>query len=137
MIYTFENTSPYEFLKSSYNNAEPTSRDKKIIEDLIIDQKLSPGVVNVLIDYVLRINSKKLSKDCVETIAGHWKRLNIETVKEAMEICRKEHKKIKKSIPVKSVKKEKDVQLPDWFDKDFEKDSKNLDELEEVLKDFK
>ena len=138
MIYTFENTSPYEFLKSSYNNAEPTSRDKKLIENLMIDQKLSPGVVNVLIDYVLRINNKKLSKDYIETIAGQWKRLNVETVKEAMEICRKEHKKTKKIIPEKTTKKEnRDIKLPDWFDKDFEKDSNKLDELEEVLKDFK
>lgn len=136
MVYTFENISPYEFLKSSYNNAEPTSRDKKIIENLMIDQKLSPGVVNVLIDYVLRINNKKLNKDYIETIAGQWKRLNIETVKEAMEICRKEHKKTKKTVLVKE-KQEKNTKLPDWFDKDFEKDKENLDELEEVLKDFK
>ena len=135
MIYTFENTSPYEFLKSCYNDAEPTSRDKKIIENLMIDQKLSPGVVNVLIDYVLRINNKKLNKDYIETIAGQWKRLNIETVKEAMEICRKEHKKVKKPLLIKKVK-EQDVKLPEWFDKKIEKDSNKLDELEEVLKDF-
>lgn len=135
MIYTFENTSPYEFLKSSYNNAEPTGRDKKLLENLMIDQKLSPGVVNVLIDYVLRINNKKLNKDYIETIAGQWKRLNIETVKEAMEICRKEHKKVKKTTIVKN-EKDKDIKLPDWFDKDFGKNSKNLDELAEVLKDF-
>ena len=137
MIYTFENVSPYEFLKSSYNNAEPTSRDKRIIENLMIDQKLSPGVVNVLIDYVLRINNKKLNKDYIETIAGQWKRLGIETVKEAMDICRKEHKKVHKSIDIDKTKKEvENGNLPQWFDKNFEKDSENLDELMEVLKDF-
>ena len=101
MIYTFENVSPYEFLKSSYNNAEPTSRDKKIIESLMIDQKLSPGVVNVLIDYVLKTNNKKLNKEFIEAIAGQWKRLNVETVKEAMDICRKEHKKVTKNTVLK------------------------------------
>ncbi len=137
MIYTFENTSPYEFLKSSYNNAEPTSRDKKIIENLMIDQKLSPGVVNVLIDYVLRINNKKLNKEYIEAIAGQWKRLSVETVKEAMEICRKEHKKVSKSTVVYKTKKEDvDSKLPEWFDKSFEKKNDNLDELAEVLKDF-
>ena len=140
MIYTFENVSPYEFLKNSYNGAEPTGRDKKIIENLMIDQKLSPGVVNVLIDYVLKINNKKLNKEYIEAIAGQWKRLNIETVKEAMEICRKEHKKVSKSTVVSKVKKEikenNDTKLPEWFDKDFEKNSENLDELMEVLKDF-
>lgn len=135
MIYTFENVSPYEFLKNSYNNAEPTARDKKIIENLMLEQKLSPGVVNVLIDYVLRINNKKLNKEFVEAIAGQWKRLNIETVKEAMEICRKEHKKVSKTVS--KVKKEIDnTNLPDWFDKNFEKDNDKLDELADVLKDF-
>ena len=135
MIYTFENVSPYEFLKNSYNNAEPTARDKKIIEDLMLEQKLSPGVVNVLIDYVLKVNNKKLSKEFVESIAGHWKRLNIETVKEAMEICRKEHKKVSKVVP--KVNKENDKNnLPEWFNKDFEKNDGKLDELAEVLKDF-
>ena len=135
MIYTFENVSPYEFLKNCYNNAEPTSRDKKIIENLIIEQKLSPGVVNVLIDYVLRINNNKLSREYVEAIAGHWKRSGIETVRGAMEICRKEHKKVSKTVVVNKNKKETN-NLPEWFDKNFEKKSDNLDELEEVLKDF-
>lgn len=138
MIYTFENVSPYEFLKSSYNGAEPTSRDKKLVENLMIDQKLSPGVINVLIDYVLKINNKKLNKEYIESIAGQWKRLNIETVKEAMEICRKEHKKVSKKIVVSKTNKDDiDTKLPAWFDKNFEKDSEKLDELEEVLKDFR
>ncbi len=137
MIYTFENVSPYEFLKSSYNNAEPTDRDKKIIENLMLEQKLSPGVVNVLIDYVLKINNKKLSKEYIEAIAGHWKRSGIETVRGAMEICRKEHKKISKTVVATKTKKiVNNEKLPEWFDKNFEKDTGKLDELEEVLKDF-
>lgn len=134
MIYTFENVSPYEFLKSSYNGAEPTSRDKKIIENLMIDQKLSPGVVNVLIDYVLKINNKKLSKEFIEAIAGHWKRMGVETVKQAMEICRKEHKKVSKNVTVTKV--QDNSNLPEWFDKSFEKKEDKLEELEAVLKDF-
>ena len=138
MIYTFENTSPIEYLKSCYNNAEPTSRDKKIIESLMLNQKLSPGVVNVLLDYVLSVNDKKLNKDFIETIAGQWKRLNVETVKEAMEICRKEHKKMQKVAPKPIVKTNNKNQgeLPEWFDKKIETNSDNLDELVEVLKDF-
>ncbi len=137
MIYTFENVSPYEFLKSSYNGAEPTNRDKKMIESLMINQKLPAGVINVLIDYVLKINNKKLNKEFIETIAGQWKRLNIETVKEAMDICRKEHKKVNKNNSSVKVKKDKTVgQLPEWFDKDVEKDVENIHELEEILKDF-
>ena len=136
MIYTFENISPYDFLKSSYNGAEPTNRDKKIIENLMINQKLSPGVINVLIDYVLKINNKRLSKEFIESIAGQWKRLNIETVKEAMEICRKEHKKVQKSVQTTTKKEITKQELPKWFDKEIEKDENNIKELEEILQDF-
>lgn len=137
MIYTFENVSPYDFLKCSYNNAEPTMRDKKIIENLILEQKLNPGVVNVLIDYVLKTNNKKLNKDFIETIAGQWKRLNVETVNEAMEICRKEHKKVEKKF-VKNIKIEKkeNIQVPDWFNKENNLNTDNLNEFDDVLKGF-
>lgn len=138
MIYTFENISPYDFLKNSYNNAEPTMRDKKIVENLIIDQQLNPGVVNVLIDYVLKTNNKKLNKEFIETIAGQWKRLSIETVSEAMDICRKEHKKAQKSINKikKNVGKEYTSNVPDWFNKDNDANIENLNEFDDVLKGF-
>ena len=55
-------------------------------------QKLKPGVVNVLIDYVLKINNKKLTKNFVEAIASQWARLKIETVEDAMKQAKKEHK---------------------------------------------
>ena len=91
MVYTFENLTPYQFLKAKYKGAEPTDRDKRLIENLLLDQKLNPGVVNVLIAYVLKINHEQLKKSYVETIAGQWKRLNIETVEDAMKVCEKEH----------------------------------------------
>lgn len=142
LIYLFENTSPYDFLKKSYGNTEPTNRDKKLIESLMIDQKMSPGVINVLIDYVLKINNKKLNKDYLETIVGQWKRLKVETVVDAMEVCKKEHNKFKKTV-LKSENKEykntnkKDLEnLPLWFDKKIEKEDNNLQELNELLKEF-
>ena len=74
MAYTFENTSPYDYLKSKMKGAEPTKRDLNLIEDLMIDQKLSAGVVNVLISYALKINNQKLNRNYLETIAGQWKK---------------------------------------------------------------
>ena len=104
MIYTFENINPYQLLKAKYKGAEPTDRDKRLIESLLVDQKLNPGVVNVLISYVLKTNNQQLKKSYVETIAGQWKRLNIETVEEAMDITEKEHKKLKRLITNKTEK---------------------------------
>lgn len=139
MVYTFENINPYQLLKAKYKGAEPTDRDKRLIENLLIDQKLNPGVVNVLISYVLKINNEQLKKSYVETIAGQWKRLNIETVEEAMKITEKEHKKLKKLIENKNQKEKhisikKDTKLPLWFNKEIEKAEITKEEQEEMDK---
>ena len=141
LIYYFENTSPNDFLRKCYGNTEPTNRDKKLLENLMYEQKLNPGVVNVLIDYVLKVNNKKLNKDYIETIVGQWKRLKVETVVDAMEVCKKEHKKFKKTVFHKEEKIVKNTDdnnenLPLWFDKKIEKQEENLQELNDLLKEF-
>ena len=138
MVYAFENLTPYQFLKAKYKGAEPTDRDKRLIENLLIDQKLNPGVVNVLIAYVLKINHEQLKKSYVETIAGQWKRLNIETVEDAMKVAEKEHKKMKnllnknKTKTMKSTAVKKEAKLPAWFDKELENTETTPEEEEEL-----
>jgi len=131
MIYTFETITPYELLKSKAGGVEPTSRDLKIIESLLVDMKLNSGVVNVLVDYVLKINNNKLTKNFIETIAAQWKRLKIETVEKAMEVAEKEHKRITKSKNSKKM-----VEKPVWFDKQVETkktSDKEIEELQDML----
>ena len=55
LINCFENTSPYDFLKAKYGGSKPTTKDINLIEGLLVNQELNPGVVNVLVDYVLKI----------------------------------------------------------------------------------
>lgn len=146
MVYAFENLTPYQFLKAKYKGAEPTDRDKRLIESLLVDQKLNPGVVNVLIAYVLKINHEQLKKSYVETIAGQWKRLNIETVEEAMKIAEKEHKKMKNLLnktkstkTTKSTTTKKEASLPAWFDKELdntETTPEEEEELNQILKEL-
>ncbi len=137
MIYTFENTNPYQFIKSKYKDGKVIKKDLLLIEELLIDLKLTPGVVNVLLDYVLRVNNKKLNKAYVETIASHWKRLGIETVEEAMNICIKEHKKTIKKVPNTNVKTKELV--PEWFNEQINKDElkeQEEQELKDLLKQY-
>ena len=144
-VYTFENVTPNDYLKSKYKNGEPTMRELRIIEDLMEKQKMKPGVVNVLISYVLHVNDQKFTRSYVETVASQWCRMNIETVEDAMRVAEKEHKKIKKlmekSTTVKTKKentKQKE-ELPDWFEKELEKKEitkEEQDELDRLLKDF-
>ncbi len=137
MIYTFETVSPYNFLKSKYNGSKPTTRDLNMIENLMVDVGLKPAVVNVLIDYVMRVNNKKLSKNFIETIAGQWKRLNIETAEDAMNQAEKESKSKKKSMNKNSLKKQSE--LPKWINQNIEKEKpseKEEEDVKDLLKEF-
>lgn len=138
IIGVFENTTPYDFLRYKYHGSKPTSRDLKLLEKLIVDLELTPAVVNVLIDYVLRKNNNKLTEGYVETIAGQWKRAGLKTASEAMEFAEKEHKKLmKKDVKVNS---KNVISTPVWFDqkiKDEDLTQEEEDELKNLLKEFK
>lgn len=132
-IYYFETTSPYDFLYTKNNNTEPSSRELKIIENLMVDFNMNPGVVNVLIDYVLRINQNKLVKSFIESVASQWVRSKVETVEQAMKLAEKEYKERK--VVVKKVSNVSSV--PEWFDKNIEEENVSALEEEEFLKKIK
>ncbi len=138
MIYTFETISPSDLLCSKNNGSKPIRRDLRLVEDLIADYGLTPGVVNVLLDYTLKTNNNKLNRAFVETLAGQWKRLNIETVEDAMSLAEKEHKKYHKQNPKNNdIIKKRDI--PEWFDKEIIKKEVTDEEkakLEEMLKEY-
>ncbi len=125
LIYTFETTSPYDFLTGKNKGIRPSKSDLLLVENLMIDYDLPPGVVNVLIDYVLKINENKLTKNFVLAIANQWKRSNVKTVEEAMNICKKENG-AKKRQSTKVFKKE---EKPEWFDKNIEEDMASSDDI--------
>lgn len=125
LIYTFETTSPYDFLTGKNKGIRPSKSDLLLVENLMIDYDLPPGVVNVLIDYVLKINENKLTKNFVLAIANQWKRSNVKTVEEAMNICKKENG-AKKRQSIKVFKKE---EKPEWFDKNIEEDMASSDDI--------
>lgn len=118
----FESMSPYEQLEKMAGGARPAESDIKIVESIMFDQKLLPGVVNVLIEYVMRTNDMKLTRAYVVKIAAHWARKKIKTVKEAMALAQAEHQKYqewssknkrrKTSSPKKNERKDT---LPKWM----------------------
>jgi len=134
MVYTFEHVTPHDYLRSKYKNGEPTMRELQILEDLMVKQKMKPGVVNVLISYVLKVNDNKFNRNYVETVASQWCRMNIETVEDAMKVAEKEHKKIKKIMenkkPTSTTKKPPTEQLPAWFNNTENKEITKEDEEE-------
>ena len=125
MIYTYETTNPYDFLEGRNKGVKPNKSELAILETLLIDYELTPGVVNVLIEYVLKINDNKLTKNFVLAIASQWKRSNITTVEDAMEMCLKETKKTKKKVVKKEVK-------PEWYNKNIEEETASAEEMEKL-----
>lgn len=133
MIYQFETISPYEYLTSKNGGVRPSVADLNIVSYLLVDLNMMPGVVNVLLDYVLKINDNKLTRNFVETIASQWLKSNIKTVEEAMNIAGKEHKK-RQTITEAKIKTKREVKKPDWFDKNINADVATLEEQEEMQK---
>lgn len=139
IIYVFENTTPYDFLKNKYKGSTPSKRDLNIMENLLVDMQLKPAVVNVLIDYVLKINNNKLNTNFIEAIAGQWKRAGVETAPEAMSLAEKEQKKYAKRIAVKSNVKNP-LEKPIWFKEEYKSEEMTKEEqqeLEDMFKDFR
>jgi len=132
LIYQFETTSPYDFLSSKQNYSKPTKYDVAILEYLLIELSMNPGVVNVLIDYVLKINNNKLTKGYIEVIASQWKRNNILKVEEAMDFAANEYNSKSKRKVKKEVK-------PVWFDKEevMEVTDQDKEEFSKMLENYK
>ncbi len=131
MIYMFETTSPYDFINSKYKKGNPTATDLKIIAHLLLDLELKPGVVNVLIDYVLKINNNRLVKSYVDTIASQWSKSNIETVEDAMNFAEKEYKRMHKGTKnTNNIRKKEEK--PDWFNQEIAENTASIDEIKEL-----
>lgn len=81
----FEELEPFQFLRIKQGNMEPSKQDVKLIEDLSLMSKLNPGVINVLLDYVMFNKQNTLPYNYVMKIASSLVRENVTTAIEAME----------------------------------------------------
>lgn len=151
LIRSYETTSPLTVFKELSGGVEPATSDLKTLEEVMIKYKLPPGVVNVLIDYVMRKTDMKFTKGLVESIASHWARKQIKTVKEAMEVAKSENWSNEGKTSGRNTRKKpiRTEILPDWFDEQEQskqpnkkQQARNADlaakkrEIEEMLKAF-
>jgi replication initiation and membrane attachment protein len=134
----FEQVSPFDVLQSHSHGSKPSSPDLKLVEQIMFDQKLNAGVMNVLISYVMFTQDQKLNKSYVEKLASHWARKKITTVSEAMVLAKTEHKKYQQwSQPQKRSKQtgyrksnEKTDTLPKWMQQESGKQEEQQNEKE-------
>ncbi|WP_323368605.1 DnaD domain protein [Radiobacillus deserti] len=111
-----EDISPKQLLEDLSGGNEASAQDLKIIRDVMSQQGLSVGVMNVLVHYVLLKTDMKLSKAYLEKIASHWARKNVKTVRQAMALAKSENNKYQEwSSRAPQRKTSKQEVLPEWF----------------------
>ena len=143
----YEQMTPYDILQRAAEGGKPSEADMKLVERIMDEQKLTPGVMNVLLDFIIETQDKKLSKNYVEKFASHWARARVKTVREAMDLAIKELQQPKKKAnPASrgkgntSARKDK---VPEWIsdqkepDMSHEERSEKQDQLKKMLSKYK
>ncbi|WYF02343.1 replication initiation and membrane attachment family protein [Bacillus velezensis] len=121
LIAQLETISPRKLLQDIADGTEPSKADLQIIADIMFEQKLEPGVTNVLIYYVMLKTDMKLSKNYIQKIAAHWARKKVKTVREAMKIAIEEHRQYldwadgKTNGAARGKKTVREEKRPDWM----------------------
>lgn len=129
MIYQFETTSPHDYLLSKTHGEKLTKHETDILKYLLIDMNLKPGVVNVIIDYILKSSNNKLVKSYVEMVASQFAISNVETVIDAMKLASNEHFMKKET---KEKKNNKTELKPKWFDQNIDIKEATIEEEKEM-----
>ncbi|MBU6080188.1 replication initiation and membrane attachment family protein [Allobacillus halotolerans] len=138
LIHHFENITHRQLLEDHSSSGVASMKEIDMITEMMETHGLSQPVMNVLVDYVLKRNQNKLSKNYLETIAAHWSRVKITTAEQAMDIAKREHHMYQQwqQKKQKQTKKSNEV-LPKWFKEQKEsnkkqpaKQEKSADEIE-------
>ncbi len=116
-----DNTPTELFLKRLNNGRKLSSVESSIINVLRMDYRLLDPVINVLIDYVFKVNNMMLNRSLVESIAGSWQRNKITTSKEAVSFVRSYNKKKNSSNEEKAQAKYAS-NTPEWLLKQVNED---------------
>lgn len=120
-INLMEISAPKDYLTVLQNGTKPATPDLRLVEDLSEQFKLTNGVLNALVDFVLQTNDNVLPRALCEKIAASLVRENITTALDAMNFLKKMNnikKKITKTSKVETKIKAKEKENEEVFDWD-------------------
>ena len=80
---------PVSFLQARQNGAAVSLSDKKLLERLSMDMHFPPEVINVMIEYILRVSQNRLIPTFVDMVAGEWSRDGVRTKEDAIAEAKK------------------------------------------------
>ncbi|MCH4206851.1 MAG: DnaD domain protein [Solobacterium sp.] len=86
---------PVSFLQAKQNGAPVSLADKKILENLLVNYKFKPEIINIMVEYILKISQNRLIKNFVEMVAGEWSRDQVDTRDKAIAETKKKLKGVR------------------------------------------
>lgn len=148
LIAMFETTPPLNFLSNRLGR-NPNQFERELLEKLLVEYKLQPGVVNVLIDFSMRNTQNQFQPTYIEKVAASWSTQNLQTVADAMALAKKnaqakekaKTKTASRTAPRKTGKNTRTEVVPEW-DNDApnlsaEEQEAELARIKELMKDLK
>lgn len=138
--------SPISLLEQYQGGGKVSPADMKIVDELARNYQLQPGVINVLLEYVMLTNNKQLPPALIYKIATHWKRLQIQTVDQALEQAKQLYQDLKPRSPKQDTRafnasgsrrttpNAKKDDLPEWVVRQIKETPKHSEELDEEQK---
>lgn len=119
--------SPVSFLQSKNNGKEVSLYEKRILESLV-DRHFSNEVINIMVEYILRLSGNRMNEKFVDMVASEWARDGIETREQAL-------LETKKQLKSKSYQPRFVAGATDYSDPKYHQEVHlSKQELEEILK---
>ncbi len=125
----FEKHPSDVFLQRISNGRKLNKSEIYLIKTLREQYLLPDSVINVMLEYVIRINDGNLNKGLVESVASTWSRKNIKSAQAAIDFAKKYKKKQTKSIKANI--------SPSWLEGNVEESDTTIDvDLYDKFKEF-
>lgn len=126
--------SPVSFLQAKQNGAMVSTTDKNLLAHLSLDMNFSNEVINVMIEYILKISDNRLNPKFVDMVAGEWARDGITTKEQAL-------METKKQTHHRNANKRVKITVPQWYgNKETQQNSSDkasketIDEIQKLQK---
>lgn len=75
---------PISFIRYLQKSDYVVKADERIVQSLVKNFGLIPGVINVLLEYVWNTNKKDLNRNYIEKLASIWKQREVDSIEKAL-----------------------------------------------------
>lgn len=97
-LLSYDEKTPYNFLRELFNGEEPVQFIVELAENLVINQKMPIGVVNVLMEFAYNKSDGKITKNFVQAIASNWMSENLKGAEDALRLIKLQEEKADNKI---------------------------------------